>query len=298
MSTMQQPTPPSLEALAAMPPTVRARALARSLWVGAARTRRIGVGGEFRELREYRPGDPTRQIDWRASARRDRWLVREDEHVAHWRIVIWLDQSSSMRYPPDTPWSKDVAAATVAGAAALAALWQGHTVALWMGTEHGRPPRGGETGERLLLNQLDGIGGTASAAAASSWPEDIPAMLRVADMVWLVGDLLDPPWPTDLFPALGVAAQRGRTVRALRIAHRDEETFDLRGPTLFEPLEGNDSTRRLQPETVRAAYLEAYATHQRDLAIAAERAGVTLGRYRTDHDPHTATRFLAEGMPA
>ena len=35
-----------------------------------------GGGTELKELREMQPGDPFKQIAWKASARRGRWLVR------------------------------------------------------------------------------------------------------------------------------------------------------------------------------------------------------------------------------
>lgn len=43
-----------------------------------------------RELREHRPGDELRRVDWRASARRDRLVVREPEEAGDhtWRVVL------------------------------------------------------------------------------------------------------------------------------------------------------------------------------------------------------------------
>jgi uncharacterized protein (DUF58 family) len=43
------------------------------------RMRRDPMGGELHHLRDYRPGDPLRQIAWKSSARNERLLVREYE---------------------------------------------------------------------------------------------------------------------------------------------------------------------------------------------------------------------------
>ena len=48
----------------------------RARWQG--RTRRLrGVGSEFESLRDYRPDDDSRWIDWKATARRRRLTSRE-----------------------------------------------------------------------------------------------------------------------------------------------------------------------------------------------------------------------------
>jgi uncharacterized protein (DUF58 family) len=64
-----------------------------------ARSRnRVGPGDEFYALREYEPGDPIRSIAWRASARRDTLLVRQNAAPAPPRISISLESP-----PPDLP---------------------------------------------------------------------------------------------------------------------------------------------------------------------------------------------------
>lgn len=49
---------------------------------------RAGYGADLRKLRDYRPGDPMRQIHWRATARQGRLTVRENfEETRHAFIV-------------------------------------------------------------------------------------------------------------------------------------------------------------------------------------------------------------------
>lgn len=50
--------------------------------------RLAGDGVELRELREHRPGDPFRRIAWKASARRGKLLVTENEIEE--RDVVWV----------------------------------------------------------------------------------------------------------------------------------------------------------------------------------------------------------------
>lgn len=71
-------------------------ASSRSLLAGRHRSRVRGRGLDFIELRAYLPGDDTRSIDWRASARTGRTQVRvhaEERDRPTWLVV---DQRTSM----------------------------------------------------------------------------------------------------------------------------------------------------------------------------------------------------------
>ncbi len=69
-------------------PELSARAAGQ---VGAHRTRRPGDGSELLDVREFRPGDRIRRIDWRVSARRGTLHVRHTAIDADADLVICLD---------------------------------------------------------------------------------------------------------------------------------------------------------------------------------------------------------------
>ncbi len=58
--------------------------------------RRQGMGTEFSELREYNPGDDPRLVDWKATARRNRLLVRVLEPEQEQTLIILLDRGRLM----------------------------------------------------------------------------------------------------------------------------------------------------------------------------------------------------------
>jgi len=58
---------------------------------GDAATNAIGNSGEFVSLRDYRPGDPIRQIHWKSWARTGRPIVRELEDTFYPRYGLVLD---------------------------------------------------------------------------------------------------------------------------------------------------------------------------------------------------------------
>lgn len=57
---------------------------------GEANTNTIGTSGEFVGLRDYRPGDPLRQIHWKSWARTGRPIVKEleDTHYPRYGLVV------------------------------------------------------------------------------------------------------------------------------------------------------------------------------------------------------------------
>jgi uncharacterized protein (DUF58 family) len=58
---------------------------------------RRGEGTEFRELREYRPGDSPRRIDWKATARRQKLTTREFQDERNQQVVMLIDCGRRMR---------------------------------------------------------------------------------------------------------------------------------------------------------------------------------------------------------
>ena len=67
------------------------------LWrVGRHATERKGVSTELYALREYLPGDDVRRVDWKATARHRRPVVREDTLEQHQHLVVLLDAGRPM----------------------------------------------------------------------------------------------------------------------------------------------------------------------------------------------------------
>lgn len=86
--------------------------VARYAWLaGDRRLSEIGIksftqrgeGTDFKELAEYRPGDDTRHIDWRASLRLQRPVVREFQDERDQCVLFLLDCGRRMRAAEDDP---------------------------------------------------------------------------------------------------------------------------------------------------------------------------------------------------
>jgi uncharacterized protein (DUF58 family) len=81
-------------------------ALARFAWlsgnrrlaeIGIKAIRQRGTGTDFKQLNEYQPGDPVRHIDWRASQRLNKPVVRQFQDERDQRVLLLLDCGRRMR---------------------------------------------------------------------------------------------------------------------------------------------------------------------------------------------------------
>ena len=81
-------------------------AVARYAWLaGDHRLAEIGIksapqrgaGTDFKQLTEYRPGDPVRHIDWKATLRHARPIVREFQDERDQTVIFLLDCGRRMR---------------------------------------------------------------------------------------------------------------------------------------------------------------------------------------------------------
>lgn len=59
--------------------------------MGIRRSRTRGLGTEFESLREYTEGDDYRKIDWKASARRNKLVVRQYEQERNQVVLVAVD---------------------------------------------------------------------------------------------------------------------------------------------------------------------------------------------------------------
>ncbi len=139
-----------------------------SLLSGRHASRLRGRGLTFEELRNYRPGDDIRSIDWRATARLRKPHVRVYSEERERPVLLLVDQRSNMFFGTART-TKATAAAELAALAAWAALDSGDRVgAILFGDREIveiRPRRSRENVLRIC-HELVRLSGKLSATAA------------------------------------------------------------------------------------------------------------------------------------
>lgn len=81
-----------------VPDTLGPRAEASAAAPGGANLRSaLGAGLELKYLRDYRPGDPLRALDWKATARTSKLITRVFSEDQHLEVMILLDAGRTSR---------------------------------------------------------------------------------------------------------------------------------------------------------------------------------------------------------
>jgi uncharacterized protein (DUF58 family) len=121
--------------------------------------RRRGEGRTFESLREYVQGDEFRHIDWKATARRQRPMVREYELERHQNVFLMVDAGRMMTAQVGESTKLDYAV-NAALLMAHAAIGQSDKVGLLVFADEVQaylPPRGGTRQIRQILEALCGV---------------------------------------------------------------------------------------------------------------------------------------------
>ncbi len=139
---------------------------------GVSSIRRRGMGMQFMDIREYVPGDEYRRIEWKATARTGKLMVKEFEQESSLEVMLILDTRDTMSYGVLGQTKLEYA---VRGAATIAGylLRRGDFVGLAYASMDGIrivKPRRGPAHFRLLMQTL----------AQITWP--IPGIMGLAPL--------------------------------------------------------------------------------------------------------------------
>ena len=231
------------EASAALPPLlVAAERVAATVAQGVHGRRRVGQGETFWQFRQYEPGDAASRIDWRESAKSQRYYIRETEWEAAQSVWLWRDGSASMDYSSaqyiagaEWPTKRDRAELLLAALASL--LVRGGERLTLLGT--GLSPMSGRVALTRTVEML-----TRDAVQTESLPVFEP--LPRAGLLVMIGDFLSPLDDVDAIVTRFAAT--GLKGHLLQIIDPAEEDLPFDGRVRFA---GHRGARRNRGEPCR-----------------------------------------------
>jgi uncharacterized protein (DUF58 family) len=226
---------------------------------------RAGSSLEFRDHRDYQPGDDLRRIDWNAFARSDRLTLKlfREEINPHCDLV--LDGSRSMNLRES---AKAEAALGLAALLAVAAANAGFTHNVWLAGERCRPLTHG--GARPSVWETPGFSAVGNLAESLS---RIPPRWRRQGMRILLSDLL---WLGEPAQVLQPLAREAATVIVIQLLAAQDAEPDVRGRMRLIDAESGEPREIYVDEAALLRYRAALARHQQHWRQACRQCGATL----------------------
>ncbi|MFN7966777.1 MAG: DUF58 domain-containing protein [Acidobacteriota bacterium] len=204
--------------------------------LGIRRRRRRGEGMELHQLREYRPGDTLRQIDWKATARRGSLISREYEVERDQTVLFLLDCGRRMRADDETGTHLDHALNAVL-LLSYVALRQGDSVGLVTFGSNDRflSPVKGRLAMRSVLNAVYDLESSTAAPDYTAAAERLTRLHNRRALVIVISNLRDED-QSELLPALSLLQRRHLVVMASLREKALDEALDTPIRTLDEAL--------------------------------------------------------------
>lgn len=275
------------EALAGPLPALLAQAdqLASTVLLGDHGRRRAGMGDTFWQYRIAQSHDSARSIDWRRSARSDTSFVQDKEWLIAQSVMLWVDQSASMRFTSnDAIPTKSNVARLLGLATAILLIRGGERVGI-LGSD--TPPRRGE-------NALTQLAQTLSEDMQSDYGIATTQGLLPSSRALFISDFLGDLAPLET--ALFTAADRGVRGTLLQILDPQEEAFPFDGRTIFESMIGQISHETLKARDLKDRYLERLAARKDRLNELARATGWQFHTHHSDSANSAALLWLYQSF--
>jgi uncharacterized protein (DUF58 family) len=172
--------------------------------MGQARSALKGSGFEFDQIREYRMGDDVRFIDWNASARSDKILVKQYRQERGRTIMIALDISASSRMGSDS-YDKWLTQADLASVLALAAAQADDAVGLILFSDRVEkyiPPMRSRHAGRALMDTIFSYQAQGQQTALTPLCKHLGSIRKKDAMLFVISDFIEGDGH-EQFPLLG-----------------------------------------------------------------------------------------------
>jgi uncharacterized protein (DUF58 family) len=263
---------------------VLARQVVEGFCTGLHRSPHKGFSVEFKEHRQYVPGDEIRKIDWKLYGKTDRLFIREYEEETNLRATILLDSSGSMKYAGSRSGglSKHDFAVRTAACLAYLLLQQQDSVGLVTFDTRVRayvPPRARPKHLRAIIQQLEKTQPGSETSLGDVFQEMVSRIQR-RGLVIIISDLFGDV--EHLLKALAHFRHARHEMLIFQIWDPDELDFPFRQWTQFASLETAGREHLVDPAQIRQAYLEKLEIFQDQLTKGCNRHRINLVPMRTD----------------
>ncbi|MCP4292896.1 MAG: DUF58 domain-containing protein [bacterium] len=253
---------------------IRTRRLVQEVFSGEYHSVFKGTGMEFREVREYVPGDDVRSIDWNVTARTGDPFVKLFEEERELTVILAVDMSRSGWFGGHER-SKIEIAAELCGVLAFSAISNKDKVGLVLFSDRVEkyiPPAKGKSHVLRIIRELLTFKPEGSGTSITAPLELLGSVLKRKSTVFLVSDF----WDQGFSSRLSVMARKHDLV-AVRV--RDPRETDLPAVGLIHWIDAETGRELLvdsSDQQTRRKLISSAQDHDRHLERLLASRGVDL----------------------
>jgi uncharacterized protein (DUF58 family) len=260
-----------------------ARQVVEGFCSGLHRSPHKGFSVEFKQHRQYVPGDEIRHLDWKVYGKTDRFYIREYEEETNLRCNILLDASGSMAYKgQDALYSKLDYSTRLAACLAYLMLHQIDSAGLVTFDTRVRkqiPPRSRPAHLQQMIDELADTQPGGETELGTVFQELVPKLKR-RGLIVVVSDCFgDVPM---LMKSLAQLRHARHEILIFQIWDKDELDFPFKQWTRFDCLEQASNKHMIDPAHLRASYIENLDRYREELKQGCYRHRIDLVPLTTD----------------
>ena len=232
---------------------IKARLVVEGFIAGLHRSPYHGFSVEFAEHRQYMPGDPIRNIDWKVYAKSDRFYIKEYEEETNLKAYLLVDCSRSMAFSADKRIDKLTYSLQLAAALAFLMLKQRDAVGLVGFAEKINtyvPPRSAASHLHVMLKEMEGFRASEKTNIAETLHE-MAERIKRRGLVILLSDLLDDP--SQVIAGLKHFRHKKHEIIVFHVLDPKERDFSFPLEAIFKDMETGEQINTL-PWQIRGDY--------------------------------------------
>lgn len=265
-----------------------ARRTVEGMLHGIHQSKRKGISAEFDHHKNYQPGDPLKHIDWKVSARLNRYYVKRYLEDTALGVRLVVDCSASMRQATGKGPTKYFHACRLAASLAYLVLNQRDSAGLFLTS-------GSETlcipASSSAIHLVSILRALVSRDAETE--DSLPACLRAIldrgerkGLVVVISDLMFDPQPAKR--ELARLQAQGHEVLLFQLRDPTEEDFPFNRWVEFRDLENAAVKHRIDTVPLKRIYREEYQALVEGWRSWCKKYSAHFISFRTDESVETA----------
>ena len=232
-----------------------AKTVVEGFITGLHRSPYHGFSVEFAEHRKYVPGDPIRDIDWKALAKTDRYYVKLYEEETNLKAYVIIDSSASMGYKSGEGLSKLEYGCYLGASLAYLMVRQQDSVGMVTFDEDINlfmPPGSTPAHLNSMLEKLEGVEPGKKTDISGTF-HNLAENIKRRGLIIVISDLFDDP--REVMRGLSHFRQKRHEVLLFHVFDEGELNFPFRALADFVDMETKERIQ-VDPKYVREEYIK------------------------------------------